>query len=146
MTVQRLPQITTGDGRPLKPPIAVLASVTPARACSERAALRRQRSHGSELSIPRALPTQKLASSSTSLCRVVCPPPPPRAQLGAPPRSKALSSQHVPEVCNAAALVLGMLVLPLLQGHLLLLRLGHLLCLWLLLNVSHSALLRDVSV
>lgn len=66
--------------------------------------------------------------------------------LSAPPRSTALSSQHIPEVRNAAGLVLGMLVLSWLQVHLLLLCLGHLLCLGLLLNVSHSALLRDISV
>lgn len=61
-------------------------------------------------------------------------------------RSTALPSQHIPEVCNAASLVLGMLVLPVLQVHLLLLCLGHLLWLWLLLDVSHSALLWHIGV
>lgn len=67
-------------------------------------------------------------------------------RLSAPPRSTALPSQHIPEVGNAAGLVLGMLVVAVLQVHLVLLCLGHLLCLRLLLDVSHSALLWHISV
>lgn len=68
--------------------------------------------------------------------------------LSALTRSTALPSQHISEVWNTASLVLGMLVLPLLLLRLLLLCLRQLLCLLLLLlllDVSHSALLRDVS-
>lgn len=78
--------------------------------------------------------------------RTCCCPHGNSAHLSAPPRWAALPSQHIPEICNAASLVLGMLVLPVLQVHLLLLCLGHLLCLWLLLDVSHSALLWHISV
>lgn len=133
-----LPLITTGGGRSLGPPLGALAPVTPALALHIN----------SEASFPHFKHSRPRSRRRASLPKATpcCRRRGDSGRLGAPPRSTALSGQHIPEVRNAASLVLGMLVLPWLQVHLLLLCLGHLLCLWLLLNVSHSALLRDISV
>lgn len=136
-----LPSITTGDGGPLNPPIGALIPVTPALVLYINSEATGASFPYFQHSRPRSRSRAGLPNA-TACCRQHGS----SGCLGAPPRSTALSSQHIPEVRNAAGLVLGMLVLPWLQVHLLLLCLGHLLCLGLLLNVSHSALLRDIRV
>lgn len=136
-----LPLITTGDGRPLNPPIGALIPVTPALVLYINSEATGASFPHFQHSHPRSW-SRAWLPKATACCRQHGS----SGCLSAPPGSTALSSQHIPEVRNAARLVLGMLVLPWLQVHLLLLRLGHLLCLGLLLNVSHSALLRDISV
>lgn len=136
-----LPLITTGHGRPLNPPVGALIPVTPALVHNINSEATGASFPYFQHSRPRSWSRAWLPNATARCCQhgnSGC--------LSAPPRSTALSSQHIPEVRNAAGLVLGMLVLPWLQVHLLLLCLGHLLCLGLLLNVSHSALLRDISV